>query len=118
MEDEVWLFSYGTLRQVEVQRALFGRELRSEEDRLTGFVLGTVTIVDPDVVRLSGSDRHPILRRADADSAVEGVALALTQAEIEAADQYEVADYVRIPVTLASGRDAFVYVYAQEAEGR
>ena len=117
MGEEVWLFSYGTLRQTDVQRALFGRELRSEEDRLTGFALGMVTILDPEVVRLSGSDRHPILRRATADSAVEGTALALTHAEIEAADRYEVADYVRIPVTLASGRDAFVYVHAQEAEG-
>jgi len=116
--DEVWLFSYGTLRQTDIQRALFGREIRSEADRLTGFELGTVTIRDPDVIRLSGSDRHPILRRAGADSAAEGTALALTQAEIEAADRYEVADYVRIPVTLASGRQAFVYVHAQEAGRR
>ena len=116
--DEVWLFSYGTLRQTDVQCALFGRELRSEEDRLTGFELGTVTILDPDIIRLSGSDRHPILRRAAADAAVEGTALALTQAEIEAADGYEVADYMRIAVTLASGRQAFVYVHRHEAEGR
>jgi hypothetical protein len=118
VRDEVWLFSYGTLRQAEVQRALFGRELRSEGDRLMGFALGTVTIRDPEVVRLSGSDRHPILRRAAADCMVEGTALALTQGEIEAADRYEVADYVRIPVTLASGREAFVYVHRDEAGGR
>ena len=73
---------------------------------------------DPEVVRLSGSDRHPILRRAAANCAVEGTALALTPAEIEAADRYEVADYVRIAVTLASGRQAFVYVHRDEAEGR
>jgi len=118
MRDEVWLFSYGTLQQAEVQRTLFGRALRSEVDRLTGFALGTVTIRDPEVVRLSRSDCHPILRRAAADSAVEGTALALTPAEIEAADRYEVADYVRIAVTLASGRQAFVYVHRDEAEGR
>ena len=33
------LFSYGTLRQRDVQRALFGRELEMQPDALTGYRL-------------------------------------------------------------------------------
>lgn len=106
-----FLFSYGTLRLREVQRAVFGRVLASIPDALPGFELTTVTITNPAVVLTSGSADHPILRRtADTKNIVEGVALAITAADIPAADAYEVADYKRIAVTLRSGRLAFVYV--------
>ena len=36
-----------------------------------------------------------------------------TDEELAAADAYEVSDYRRMEVTLASGRSAFVYVKAQ-----
>lgn len=106
-----WIFSYGTLRQPEVQRALFGRELDAREDALAGFRVGLVAISNPEVIRLSGSAEHPGLVRTDhpADR-VAGLALGVTDEELAAADAYETADYVRVPVTLASGRAAFVYV--------
>ena len=56
------LFSYGTLRLAEVQRSTFGRELDGRPDAIVGYDLDYVTITDPDVVAVSGSDRHPILR--------------------------------------------------------
>ena len=113
MVEQVWLFSYGTLRQANVQRALFGRELESVADALVGFTLDTVVITDPGVIATSGSDRHPILKPGDDDDMVAGSALRLTNADLDAADRYETADYVRIGVTLASGRTAYAYVRAQ-----
>ena len=114
MED-VWLFSYGTLRQPEVQRALFGRVVPMAADALLGFRLESVRITDPQVIATSGSDTHPMLVRGAADAQVPGAALRLTPAELAAADAYEVDDYARIAVTLASGRAAFAYVSRSEA---
>lgn len=111
MAPPLWLFSYGTLRQPEVQRAVFGRELDSVPDALPGFVIDSVRITDPAVIAASGSDRHPILRRADAAAPpIPGAALAIREADLAPADRYEAEDYERIVVTLASGREAFVYV--------
>ena len=115
MSNTVWLFSYGTLRLPAVQRQLFGRVFEGVDDTLSGFAIDLVTITDPEVLKTSGSDQHPILRRSDPDGRVKGSALALTIRELEAADGYETADYVRISVTLASGREAFVYVHRDEA---
>lgn len=104
------LFSYGTLRQPEVQRATFGRPLDGDEDAIVGHELAWVTIVDPHVLATSGSDRHPALVPAtDPDAAVEGTAFWITRAELAAADEYEVDDYIRIEVPLRSGRTAWVY---------
>ena len=110
MDDRLWLFSYGTLRQPEVQRATFGRELAAEPDALPGFVLKELVITDPHVIALSGSDRHLILHPGGAESLVHGVALAVIADDLAKADRYEVAAYVRVAATLASGRRAFVYV--------
>ena len=107
------LFSYGTLRLPEVQRGTFGAELPTTDDELPGFRLKVLTITDPHVIALSGSDRHPILERTDdpADR-VSGSVLVLTREQLTAADAYEVDDYARVAVTLASGTTAWVYVSA------
>ena len=73
------LFSYGTLRQPEVQRRTFGREL----------------------------DGRP-------DAAVDGTVFTISEADLAAADEYEVDDYVRVAVPLRSGAQAWVYVFADE----
>ncbi|OIN82690.1 gamma-glutamylcyclotransferase family protein [Mycobacterium malmoense] len=107
------LFSYGTLQQPEVQRATFGRELGGRRDAIVGFELDHVTITDPHVVATSGSDRHPILRPTErADAHVDGMVFTLSEAELAAADEYEVDDYRRIAVPLRSGVTAWVYVFA------
>jgi gamma-glutamylcyclotransferase (GGCT)/AIG2-like uncharacterized protein YtfP len=107
------LFSYGTLRQPEVQRATFGHELNGRPDAIVGFELAYVTITDPHVIATSGSDRHPILRPTDRpDAAVEGMVFAISEAELAAADDYEVDDYRRVAVPLRSGEQAWVYVFA------
>jgi hypothetical protein len=111
-----WLFSYGTLQQADVQLDLFGRRLAGEADALTGFVVGTLTITDEAVVALSGEEVHLVLRPGGPDERIGGVALAVTDAELIAADAYETDDYQRIIVTLESGREAFVYVAADEGD--
>jgi hypothetical protein len=105
------LFSYGTLQMAAVQEANFGRALPMNPDALPGFRVETVTIIDPDVIETNGSDQHPILRRStNVSDVVDGSVLELTSVEQRAADAYEVDDYRRIEVTLASGRRAWVYV--------
>lgn len=111
------LFSYGTLRQPEVQRALFGREVPTRLDALPGFRLQWLRITDPEVVATSGSDRHPIVRRAGATDEVAGACLELTDAELAAADAYEVDDYARESVQLASGARAWVYLASDQRSG-
>lgn len=106
-----WLFSYGTLRQPSVQLANFGRLLEGREDALEGYALSMIEITDPQVIAVSGSTRHPLVRRTGRpQDRVEGVVFRVTAAEIEAADAYEVADYVRVTAILASGLEAEVYV--------
>ena len=107
------LFSYGTLQLAEVQLAQFGRLLEGTDDAMPGFAQSMVEITDPEVLRKSGQRFHPIVTETGnpADS-VAGKAFAITAAELAAADEYEVADYRRVLVRLASGRDAWVYVKA------
>jgi gamma-glutamylcyclotransferase (GGCT)/AIG2-like uncharacterized protein YtfP len=107
------LFSYGTLRQREVQLTTFGRELSGHPDAIVGFELDHVTITDPHVIATSGSDRHPILRPSDRpDAEVEGTVFSITEVELAAADEYEVDDYRRVLAPLRSGGRAWVYVFA------
>ena len=106
------VFSYGTLRQENVQQALYGRKVETTDDVLQGWRLDWVEITDPEVIAASGSDRHPILRKGDAGDKVIGAYLQLTDEELAITDDYEVEDYSRILVTLASGVEAFVYVAA------
>ena len=106
------LFSYGTLRQRDVQLSTFGRELDGRPDAIVGYDLDYITISDPHVIATSGSDRHPILKPTNrADAAVEGTVFAISEAELAAADDYEVDNYRRIAVPLRSGDQAWVYVF-------
>jgi len=105
------LFSYGTLRLPQVQLATFGRLLDGFDDVLPGFELAQLTITDAAVLATSGEAEHPILRpSANADAVVTGRVFELTPDELARADAYEVDDYARIEVQLASDRRAFVYV--------
>lgn len=110
-----YLFSYGTLQLPQVQLATFGRLLDGVADRLPGFSLSMLEITDPHVIATSGKTHHPIIAYTGAASdGVDGMALLLTQQELEQADGYEVADYQRQSVLLASGHQAWVYVAAEQ----
>jgi hypothetical protein len=115
MADEtgVPLFSYGTLRQENVQRATFGRLLEGRSDALAGFALSSMTITDPHVIAASGAAIHTIARPSgNPADRIPGIVFSLTGAEIEAADRYESGPIERIRVRLESGDEAFVYVAA------
>ena len=107
------LFSYGTLRQREVQLATYGRALDGAPDFLAGYRLIDVAIDDPHVVTLSGKAVHTIARATgNPADRISGMVFELTAAELAATDAYEVDAYTRVEVTLGSGRTAFVYVEA------
>jgi hypothetical protein len=109
------LFSYGTLQQEHVQLSTFGRRLHGERDELPGFEPSLVRIEDPQVVALSGKTHHANAAfTGKHDSRVRGTVFEITDAELAAADVYEqLAAYTRVSATLASGKQAWVYVEAR-----
>ncbi len=112
-EHPVLVFSYGTLQDKAVQLANFGRELAGQQDAMLGYAQNWVEITNPQVLASSGKTHHPIVAPSLEPSArVEGMVFEVTEAELAAADAYEVSDYKRVSVALASGLTAWVYVQA------
>lgn len=111
------VFSYGTLQQEKVQLSTFGRLLEGKGDELPGFERSQATIEDPRAVAAIGRTHHANVKfNGRADSRVSGTLLEITDAELAAADEYEeLAGYRRIVVSLASGKEAWVYVDARSA---
>jgi hypothetical protein len=107
----VLLFSYGTLQDLAVQMANFGRHLSGRPDALPGYTLLPIKIDDPAVVALSRKSQHMIAKRSAGDE-VTGMVFEMTATELAAADRYEVSEYTRVQVTLKSGVNAWVYVAA------
>jgi len=112
-EFPVLLFSYGTLQDKAVQLANFGRELAGQHDAMLGYSKNWVEITDPQVLATSGKTHHPIVAPSTEQGAsVEGMVFQISEQELAAADAYEVSDYKRVSVALASGLTAWVYVQA------
>src|SRR5262245_35553253 len=114
------LFSYGTLQLERVQLSTFGRLLNGAHDELVGFEPGLVAIEDPDEAAALGTTNYAnVVPNGLPDSRVAGTVFDVTDAELAAADRYEEpASYVRIQTTLASGTDAWVYVYRGQSTTR
>ena len=122
--DTIWLrrpmpqlFSYGTLQLSSVQMATFGRRLSGTPDRLVGWREAQVEITDAEVLRRSRQTHHPVLVPGDGP-VISGTVFDISEAELAQADAYEVSDYARVELELASGRTAWVYVSAAHAGGR
>ncbi|MDY0744651.1 gamma-glutamylcyclotransferase family protein [Paucibacter sp. R3-3] len=114
-DDTQRLFSYGTLQLEAVQLATFGRRLAGQVDRLPGYRLEQLAIGDPAVVKTSGKTHHPIaVPTGQAGDTIDGMVIEVTPAELAHADAYEVSDYRRAAVTLASGVTAWAYVDARD----
>ena len=110
------LFSYGTLQQDDVQRSTFGRLLKGGADALVGYSCSMVRIEDAEVVAKSGKTHHPIVAYSGVgEDRAAGTVFEITDAELAAADAYEVDAYKRVLAPLASGREAWVYVDARHA---
>jgi hypothetical protein len=112
------LFSYGTLQHDDVQLKTFGRKLSGEKDLLNGYEPSLLKITDPAVAARLGRTHHDNIKpTGDEWSNVQGTALEVTDAELTLADQFEATfAYQRIPVELASGHQAWVYVYAPDGQ--
>lgn len=109
------IFSYGTLRYEAVQLETFGHKLQGQPDSLLGYRLSSVEIRDPKVIATSGEAIHHILKYTGNNTdEVKGVVFTISSAELAKADAYEVADYKRISVQLLSGKQAWVYVSAEQ----
>lgn len=107
------LFVYGTLRDPVVQRVVFGRTVEGKPDAIGGYRIGSVVIRDATVLAVSGMETHVILHpTGDEADRVEGLVLALGDAELAAADAYETDAYRRVSVQARSGARVFVYVAA------
>jgi hypothetical protein len=108
------LFSYGTLQFEPIQLAIIGRTLTGRPDVLPGFEETFVEIENDSVQSLTGKSRHVIARFTGRPSdTIRGTVFALTADEIQRADLYETAEYVRVAVLLQSGTRAWVYVDAR-----
>jgi hypothetical protein len=107
------LFSYGTLQQEDVQLSTFGRKLDGEKDLLVGYEPSLVKIADPDVAARLKKTHHDNVQKTEDDwSNVHGTVFEITDAELAKADAFESEfNYKRVAVGLASGNDAWVYVY-------
>jgi gamma-glutamylcyclotransferase (GGCT)/AIG2-like uncharacterized protein YtfP len=113
------LFSYGTLQQKNVQLANFSRQLAGVKDRLPGYVLTDITIIDERVIRESGKSVHRILRyTGNSADQVDGTVFELSRDELALADDYEVDNYQRVTELLTSGRRCWIYAAAEEAPAR
>lgn len=106
------LFSYGTLRQENIQFSIFGRLLKGQKDGLPGFESSFVKIEDAQIRATTGETHHAnVTCTGRQDSRVGGMVFEVADAELAAADQYErSAGYQRVVATLASGKQAWVYL--------
>jgi uncharacterized damage-inducible protein DinB/gamma-glutamylcyclotransferase (GGCT)/AIG2-like uncharacterized protein YtfP len=102
-----FLFAYGTLQERDVQRSTFGRPLSGENDALVGFERS-----------MAGS--HANVRfTGRPDDRVSGIVFEISEGDLAAADRYEQrASFRRIAATLASGKQAWVYVDSGPADSR
>ena len=108
-----YLFSYGTLRESRVQNELFGRRLTGTIDQLTGYRLSEIEISDPAFLANGGDESQQTLNETrDSRDTVEGTVFEITYDELLRVDEYEPSEYRRAEVTLASGKEAWVYLAA------
>ena len=103
------LFSYGTLRDPEIQQKLFGRELRGSADELPGYSSVPIAIADPAFALTYGAQQAMVRYTGNYEDRTPGVVLELTDSELATADAYEPVEYERVLTRLASGRMAWVY---------
>jgi hypothetical protein len=104
------LFSYGTLQLDHIQQSTFGRTLKGSVDSLPRFREAPLPIEDPEVRATLGKTHYAIAQYTgrDADS-IRGTVFELTGEELQLADAYELPEYQRVAVTLASGTQCWVY---------
>jgi gamma-glutamylcyclotransferase (GGCT)/AIG2-like uncharacterized protein YtfP len=70
-----------------------------------------IEITHPEVIATSGVNKHPIIAyTVNNNNMVNGMVFNVSKAELKQADEYEVEEYKRVNIQLASGVKAWVYV--------
>lgn len=96
-----YLFTYGTLQEESVQKALFGRKLKGKRDLLIGFKFSEEKLMGQyPVIMNTGSMEHSVV----------GQLYNITNLELFKIDAYETQAYKRILVKLISGKYAWTYI--------
>jgi len=103
------LFSYGTLRNPEIQLEVFGRELSGSPDELLGFTRRQIELRDPAFTAAHGSAHLIVQQTGRDDDRVAGTVLDITDADLASADAFEPPNYRRMEARFASGRRGWVY---------
>lgn len=94
------LFAYGTLRDGDIRKALFGGRPAGTADVLEGYAKTTTSI---------GGVEYPNIVPAD-KGAVEGELMEIDEETLRRVDDYETSVYARKKMTLGSGARAWVYI--------
>lgn len=94
------LFAYGTLRDGDIRKALFGGAPAGEPDMLHGYLKTTTAI---------GGVHYPNIVPAD-DVSVPGEVMEVDEDTLRRVDAYESEAYDRRRMRLASGLRAWVYI--------
>ena len=106
-----YLFSYGTLRDGEVQMELFSRYLTGHQDILKGYKTSKIELDEEGFTGFCEHETYLIASVSeDENDAIEGTALEVTGDELLLSDEYEPEEYQRERVTLASGKQAWIYL--------
>lgn len=96
-----YLFTYGTLQDVQVQHYIFQRKLKGQPDTLPGFKRLENVVYD----------RYPlVIKTGHLQETVEGTVYEVSEEELHKADVYETSAYHRVKLSLLSGKSAWVYI--------
>ncbi|MDP3916693.1 MAG: gamma-glutamylcyclotransferase family protein [Nanoarchaeota archaeon] len=92
------LFVYGTLKNPEIQKSIFGRIAQSSPDVLQGYTRSKIRIdkIYPIIIKKRGKF-------------VRGLVISVNPKELKLIDKYETNSYKRQKVALKSGTNAQVY---------
>ena len=98
-----YLFTYGTLQDLSIQKQVFGRTLVGIHDVLNGY--------DISLEKIMG--RYLVIEKAiNKESKIEGIVYELQDNELLKVDLYEGEAYKKTKVVLKSGKSAWVYIKA------
>ncbi len=109
-----YLFSYGTLQNVETQLAVFGRILDGTNDILSDFKLSPVEIKDPAFIS-KGETRIQLTAIPVPGNFIEGMVFEVSNVELLESDKYKPDNFRRIKVLLQSGKEAWIYLVSENA---
>lgn len=99
------LFAYGSLREEEVQKTVFGRILKGVPEKLSGYAVKEIQIEEE-----FGIETYPIIvPTEDNEDSIHGIVYELTLEELSLSDTYEGNSYTRIEVPLQSKQLVWAY---------